>query len=175
MLESFEKLVSEMEESAKGYDIKKIRRAFDVAEEAHQGQKRVSGEDYIIHPVCVAHILFEMGMDTDSMTASMLHDVVEDTEIELSFVEKNFGDDVALLVDGVTKLGKIKYTSKEQQQAENIRKMLLAMSQDVRVVIIKLADRLHNMRTLDVMRPQKRRDKALETMEVYAPIAHRLG
>lgn len=175
MLDSFEKLVSEMEESAKGYDIEKIRSAFDVAEKAHQGQKRVSGEDYIIHPVCVAHILFEMGMDTDSIVAAMLHDVVEDTDIELSFVEKNFGDDVALLVDGVTKLGKIKYTSKEQQQAENIRKMLLAMSQDVRVVIIKLADRLHNMRTLAVMRPQKRRDKALETMEVYAPIAHRLG
>ena len=175
MLDSFLELIAEIKSSAKGYDTEKITRAFELADKAHQGQKRVSGEDYIIHPVCVAKILFDMGMDTDSIVAAMLHDVVEDTEVPLSYIEKNFGGDVSLLDDGVTKLGKIKYTSREQQQAENIRKMLLAMSQDVRVVIIKLADRLHNMRTLSVMRPQKRRDKALETMEVYAPIAHRLG
>lgn len=175
MLDSFDELIKEIEKSAKGYDTEKIINAFKLADKAHEGQKRVSGEDYIIHPVFVAKILFDMGMDTDSIVAAMLHDVVEDTEVPLSFIEKHFGSDVSLLVDGVTKLGKIKYTSKEQQQAENIRKMLLAMSQDVRVVIIKLADRLHNMRTLEVMRPQKRRDKALETMEVYAPIAHRLG
>ncbi|MCI8648945.1 MAG: bifunctional (p)ppGpp synthetase/guanosine-3',5'-bis(diphosphate) 3'-pyrophosphohydrolase [Anaerotruncus sp.] len=155
--------------------MQRIQAAYDLAEGAHNGQKRVSGEPYITHPVVVASILVNLGMDSECVVAALLHDVVEDTEIPLETIEKQFGSDVALLVNGVTKLGKINYTSREEQQAENVRKMLLAMAQDVRVIIIKLADRLHNMRTIEVMPEQKRRDKALETMEVYAPLAHRLG
>ena len=135
----------------------------------------VSGEPYIIHPLNVASILVGLGMDTETIVAALLHDVVEDTPVTLEEVSHDFGQEVALLVDGVTKLGRIPFSSREEQQAENIRKMLLAMAQDVRVIIIKLADRLHNMRTIDCMPDQKRRDKALETMEVYAPLAHRLG
>lgn len=157
------------------YDVAKIEKAFNLAENAHKGQLRKSGDPYITHPVAVATILADLGMDTDSLVAALLHDVVEDTQISLDTVKKEFGDNIALLVDGVTKLGKIPLSSREEQQAENIRKMLMAMAQDVRVIIIKLADRLHNLRTLSFMPDQKRRDKALETMEVYAPIAHRLG
>ena len=135
----------------------------------------VSGEPYISHPIAVSIILVDLGMDSECVEAALLHDVVEDTDVTAEQVQKQFGADVALLVEGVTKLGKISFTSREEQQAENVRKMLLAMAQDVRVIIIKLADRLHNMRTIEVMPEQKRRDKALETMEVYAPLAHRLG
>ena len=158
-----------------GYDVAKIQQAYDVASSAHKGQTRKSGDPYITHPVSVAMILADLGMDTDSVVAALLHDVVEDTDVELTAIRKQFGPDVALLVDGVTKLGKIPYSSREEQQAENIRKMLIAMAQDVRVIIIKLADRLHNLRTLGYMKEQKQRDIALETMEVYAPLAHRLG
>ena len=157
------------------YDEGKILKAFELAEKSHNGQQRKSGEPYISHPVAVAMILADLGMDTDSVVAALLHDVVEDTDVSLDTVRKQFGEDIALLVDGVTKLGRIPFSSREEQQAENIRKMLIAMAQDVRVIIIKLADRLHNMRTIDFMPEQKQRDKALETMEVYAPIAHRLG
>ena len=157
------------------YDIPKIERAFELAEAAHDGQKRISGEPYISHPVEVAMIVADLGMDTDSLVSALLHDVVEDTPVTLEQVKKQFGSDVALLVDGVTKLGKIPFSSREEQQAENVRKMLIAMAQDVRVIIIKLADRLHNMRTISVQSEQKQRDKARETMEVYTPIAHRLG
>lgn len=157
------------------YDVAKIEQAYVMAEKAHCDQRRKSGEPYIIHPVSVAMILADFGMDTDSIVAALLHDVVEDTDIPLETIRKEFGEDVALLVDGVTKMGRIPFSSREEQQAENIRKMLIAMAQDVRVIIIKLGDRLHNMRTLDAMPEQKRRDVALETMEVYAPIAHRLG
>ena len=157
------------------YDSEIIRSALNYATKCHEGQCRRSGEPYIEHPINVALILTELGMDTESITAALLHDVVEDTEATTESVQKMFGKDVALLVDGVTKLGKIPYYSREEQQAENLRKMLFAMAEDVRVIIIKLADRLHNMRTIDSLREQKRRDISLETIEVYAPIAHRLG
>lgn len=146
-----------------------------MAAAAHAGQTRLSGESYVSHPVAVACLVVDLGLDTDSVVAALLHDSVEDTETTAEDVKAAFGPDVALLVDGVTKLGRIKFSSVEEQQAENLRKMLLAMSKDVRVMLIKLCDRLHNMRTGDGWPEQKRRDKALETMEVYAPIAHRLG
>ena len=154
-----------------------IDKAFKVACERHEGQKRRSGEPYIIHPVAVAKIVVDYGMDYQSVAAAMLHDTVEDTDLTLEDVRKEFGADIAALVDGLTKLGKVPLDikDKEEQQAENVRKMLLAMSEDIRVIIIKLADRLHNIRTLNFVAPQKRRDKALETLEIYAPIAHRLG
>lgn len=171
----YKELTEHIEKSGRQYDLARIKKAYEVAKNAHNGQYRESGEPYICHPVMVSRILVELGMDTESIVAALLHDVVEDTDVSKEELAARFGDDVALLVDGVTKLGKIPYSSREEQQAENIRKMLLAMSQDIRVIIIKLADRLHNMRTLDAMPEQKRRDKALETMEVYAPIAHRLG
>ncbi|MBE6788624.1 MAG: bifunctional (p)ppGpp synthetase/guanosine-3',5'-bis(diphosphate) 3'-pyrophosphohydrolase [Ruminococcaceae bacterium] len=175
MNELYNKLIEAVEKNSKSLNKEKIVAAFEFAEIAHNGQKRKSGEPYIIHPLSVAKILVDMGMDTDAVVASLLHDVVEDTEVTLSEVEQKFGSDVAALVDGVTKLGLLPLTTKEEQQAENVRKMLLAMSQDIRVVIIKLADRLHNMRTIDYVGEQKQRDKSLETMEVFAPIAHRLG
>lgn len=168
-------LLACLDKSEKQYDREKIIKAYEFAKASHDGQKRVSGEEYIIHPASVAMLLIELGMDNESLIAALLHDVVEDTGVTTEEVTQMFGRDVAVLVNGVTKLGKIPYSSREEQQAENIRKMLLAMSQDIRVIIIKLADRLHNMRTIDAMPPQKQRDKALETMEVYAPIAHRLG
>ena len=157
------------------YDYDTIVRALDYATECHEGQNRRSGEPYIEHPINVALILTGFGMDTESICAALLHDVVEDTDATNETVQKMFGKQVALLVDGVTKLGKVPYYSREEQQSENLRKMLLSMAEDVRVVIIKLCDRLHNMRTIDSLREQKRRDIALETIEVYAPIAHRLG
>ncbi len=162
-------------ESEKSYDRALIQKALDMAVEAHAGQCRHSGEEYICHPLHVACILVEMGMDSDSVVAALLHDVVEDTRIELAEIRAEFGETVAMLVDGVTKITKMTFYTREEQQAENVRKMLLAMSQDVRVMIIKLADRLHNMRTSDGWEPQKRRDKAHETMDIYAPLAHRLG
>ena len=170
-----EDLLQAIEKSGRPYDREKILAAYEVAREAHKGQCRVSGEPYISHPIAVSIILVDLGMDSECIEAALLHDVVEDTDVTAEQVQKQFGADVALLVEGVTKLGKISFTSREEQQAENVRKMLLAMAQDVRVIIIKLADRLHNMRTIEVMPEQKRRDKALETMEVYAPLAHRLG
>ncbi len=157
------------------YDIDAIAKAYDFCVLAHDGQKRYTDEEYYIHPFNVAKILLEMGMDTESIVAGLLHDVVEDTEISLETISKEFGSQVAALVDGVTKIGRLSFTTKEQQQAENLRKMLIAMGKDIRVIIIKLADRLHNMRTIDAMPEQKQRDKSLETIEVYAPIAHRLG
>ncbi len=166
-----ESMVTNYSENA----IKDIDRAYSIAKSAHEGQFRLSGEPYISHPIAVAEILFEFGMDHQSIIASLLHDTVEDTSLTLEEVTQTFGDEVALLVNGVTKLGKIPLVTKEEQQAENLRKMLLAMSQDIRVIIIKLADRLHNMRTLAFKEPQRRRDIALETLEIYAPIAHRLG
>ena len=159
----------------KQYDLSKILSAYQLAEKAHAGQKRSSGEPYIIHPLAVADILLDLGMDTDTICVGLLHDVVEDTEYTLDDIRKKFGQDVAMLVDGVTKLNRIPIFDKEQQQAENVRKILLAMSHDIRVMIIKLADRIHNMRTLKFLPPEKQRRIALETMNVYAPIAHGLG
>ena len=155
-----------------------IDKAFETANAFHEGQLRRSGEPYIIHPIAVANILVDLGMDYQSIVAALLHDVVEDTDYTLQQLTEEFGEDVAILVDGVTKLGKVQLNSretKEEQQAENVRKMLLAMSKDIRVIIVKLADRLHNMRTLEFVDPQKQRDKALETLEIFAPISHRLG
>ena len=172
---TFEDLKKALEESGRGYNMENITAAYNLANEAHADQKRRSGEPYISHPLNVAKLLVELGMDSESVEAGLLHDVVEDTSVDLSTIESKFGPGVMRLVDGVTKLTKMQFSSVEEQRAESIRKMLLAMSQDVRVMIIKLCDRLHNMRTGDAWPEQKRRDKALETMEVYAPIAHRLG
>lgn len=157
------------------YDCEKIKKAYDIAKAAHQDQKRRSGEPYIMHPVAVAQILFNFGMDNECIISALLHDVVEDTKVSIDFIRETFGDEVALLVDGVTKLGKIPLSTREEVQAENIRKMFIAMNKDVRVIIIKLADRLHNMRTAKFWPDYKQREKSLETLEIYAPIAHRLG
>ena len=175
MQKLFESLKETIVSSGRQYDLEVIKRAYELAYAAHEGQFRKSGEAYINHPVCVAKILVELGMDTECLTAALLHDVVEDTQVELSEITKKFGSEVSELVDGVTKLGLIPLSTKEEQQAENVRKMLLAMAKDVRVIIIKLADRLHNTRTFDSLPEAKRREKARETLEVYAPIAHRLG
>ncbi len=161
--------------SERSYDVDLIDRAIAVADAAHDGQRRGSGEEYVCHPLSVAAILVEMGMDSETIAAALLHDVVEDTAMELSELKQQFGENVAALVDGVTKITKMTFSTKEEQQAENVRKMLLAMSEDIRVMIIKLADRLHNMRTSEGWGEQKRRDKARETMDIYAPLAHRLG
>ena len=157
------------------YDVELIKKAFNYCVDHHLGQKRLTNEEYYIHPYNVAKIIITLGMDSQSIAAALLHDVVEDTDVEIDEIKRLFGDDVALLVDGVTKIGRLNISSKEQEQAESLRKMLIAMGKDIRVIIIKLADRLHNMRTLGAMPEQKQRDKALETLEVYAPIAHRLG
>lgn len=171
----YEQLKEDIAACNKNFDLELIDRAYNLALDAHGNQRRISGIPYILHPTSVACILVELGMDTQSIVAALLHDVVEDTAYTVSDIEKMFGKEIANLVDGVTKLGKIPYSSQEEQQAENLRKMLIAMAEDIRVIIIKLADRLHNMRTIECMEPQKRRDKARENMEVYAPIAHRLG
>lgn len=171
----YTQLAEAIEKSNKSYDLPRIEAAYELAKKAHEGQVRSSGDPYISHPIAVAVILVGLGMDSDTIIGALLHDVVEDTSVTLEDIEKQFGADVAELVDGVTKLANIPYSSRAEQQAENVRKMLLAMAKDVRVVIIKLADRLHNMRTLDFRIPEKQRVKSLETMEIYAPLAHRLG
>lgn len=173
--QDFSELKNILERSENTYDTEKIKKAYKLAEKSHGDQRRVSGIPYILHPTSVACIVAELGMDTDSICGALLHDVVEDTPVMLDEISKQFGGEVAKLIDGVTKISKIPYSTREQQQAENIRKMLIAMADDIRVIIIKLADRLHNMRTMDCMPEQKRRDKSLENMQVFAPIAHRLG
>ena len=174
-IQTYDDLLNLIKASGRSFDLEQIEHAYQVAAEAHKEQKRKSGEPYITHPVAAACILVELGMDTPCVVAGLLHDVVEDTDITLEEITKMFGKEIANLINGVTKLGKVPFSSREEQQAENIRKMLIAMSEDIRVIIIKLADRLHNMRTIEYMTPQKQRDKALENMEVYAPIADRLG
>lgn len=173
--QDFSELKKILAQSNNPYDMDKITRAYEFAEKQHGDQRRVSGIPYILHPTSVACIIAELGMDTDCICGALLHDVVEDTSVTLEEVSKMFGSDVAKLIDGVTKISKIPFSSREQQQAENIRKMLIAMAEDIRVIIIKLSDRLHNMRTMDCMPEQKRRDKSHENMQVFAPIAHRLG
>ena len=165
----------DMQPGSDSYDRQLILKAFNRCVIAHSDQRRASGEPYYMHPIAVAEIIISLGMDSESIAAALLHDVIEDTEYGYDYVKSEFGKSVADLVDGVTKLGKIPLESRESAQAENIRKMLIAMSHDIRVIIIKLADRLHNMRTIDAKPPQSQRDKSLETLEVYAPIAHRLG
>ncbi|MGF6375573.1 guanosine-3',5'-bis(diphosphate) 3'-pyrophosphohydrolase [Clostridiales Family XIII bacterium PM5-7] len=157
------------------YDIDIIGKAFDKARSLHEGQLRKSGEPYLIHPIAVAKILAQLGMDEATIVGGLLHDVVEDTEYTREELVADFSEETALLVDGVTKLGSIKFDTKEEAQAENLRKMFLAMSKDIRVLIIKLADRLHNMRTLEYMRAEKIAEKARETLDIYAPLASRLG
>jgi GTP pyrophosphokinase len=156
-------------------DLREVQRAYAFAEESHQGQKRLSGDDFIVHPLSVAMILADLGMDTATLQAALLHDVVEDTPRPLEVIREEFGDEVAELVDGLTKLDRIRYRSREQEQAENVRKMIVAMARDIRVLLIKLADRLHNMRTLWALSRQKQQAIATETLEIYAPLAHRLG
>ena len=173
--EGLAKLIEIIGKSCTEEEIANVKKAYNLAAEFHAGQKRLSGEPYIMHPLSVALILARLGMDDASIIAAMLHDTVEDTALTNDEIKKQFGDTVAELVDGVTKIGKVPLQTKEEQQAENIRKMLIAMSRDIRVIIIKLADRLHNMRTLMYKPEQRRRDIALETIEIYAPIAHRLG
>lgn len=171
--------IEQLLEKASGYmkdnDLKRIKEAYDFAEKAHLGQLRKSGEPYILHPLAVADILVNMNMDTTSIIAALLHDVVEDTTVSLDVVEQQFGSTCAMLVDGLTKLERIKFKTKEEQQNENYRKMFVAMAQDIRVILIKLADRLHNMRTLKYQSEESQRRIADETLEIFCPIAHRLG
>lgn len=175
MAEPIEELIEQVSQYNPKGDFELIRLGYSYASRAHQGQKRKSGEDYIIHPLGVARILAELQLDVTTITAGLLHDVVEDTEIELEEIKSVFGEEVALLVDGVTKLSRIEFKSKEEQQVENLRKMFLAMAKDIRVILIKLADRLHNMRTLKYQPPEKQKEIAEETVEIFAPLAHRLG
>ena len=172
---NYEELLSCMDNFGLNYNLELVKKAYELCVKAHEGQKRRSNEDYYIHPFNVAKIIVSLGLDSESIAAALLHDVVEDTEYTDADIKREFGNEVALLVDGVTKIGRLNFSSKEQQQAESLRKMLIAMGKDIRVIIIKLADRLHNMRTIDAMPEQKQRDVSVETLEVYAPIAHRLG
>jgi len=172
-----DRLLEILRATGKKYDLEKISAAYEYAAALHEGQFRVSGEAYISHPIAVAEIVAMLELDTDSICAALLHDTVEDCgeQTNMKEIEKRFGKDVALLVDGLTKIVTLHVEDKEEAHIENLRKMLLAMSKDVRVIFIKLCDRLHNMRTLDVKTDAKRRITALETMHVYAPLAHRLG
>jgi len=172
-------LINKLREKIKSYfqdaDLELLTKAYEFAAKAHEGQKRNSGEPYIMHPLRVAYTLAELELDVTCVAAGLLHDVVEDTPVTMADIEKQFGTEIALIVDGVTKLSRLEYKSKEEQQAENLRKMFLAMAKDMRVILIKLADRLHNMQTLKYQSPAKQLEIAKETIEIYAPLAHRLG
>lgn len=173
-----DKLLEKINNNCNNVDVDVVKKAYYFAEEAHKEQKRQSGEPYIIHPIAVAEILAELGMDTNTIVAGLLHDVIEDTDCSHEKIVEIFNEEVADLIEGVTKLtklGEMEYKTKEEQQADNVRKMLLAMAKDIRVIIIKLADRLHNMRTLKFMPEKKQKNKAKETLDIYAPLAHRLG
>ena len=174
--ELYEELVRRIQRYHPSDDLSMIEKAYKVADSAHQGQKRKSGEAYIIHPLCVAIILADLELDKETIVSALLHDVVEDTVMTLEELSQEFGAEVALLVDGVTKLTQLSWSQdKTEIQAENLRKMFLAMAKDIRVILIKLADRLHNMRTLQYQTPPKQKEKARETMDIYSPIANRLG
>lgn len=174
--ELYQELIASVKKYHPSTDISMIEKAYKIASKAHEGQKRKSGEPYIIHPLCVAIILADLELDKETIVAGILHDAVEDTIMTTDEIRQEFGDEVALLVDGVTKLGQLSYSAdKIEEQAENLRKMFLAMAKDIRVILVKLADRLHNMRTLQYMKPEKQQEKARETMDIYAPIAMRLG
>lgn len=154
-------------------DLSIVIKAYEYAKKAHQGQNRHSGEPFVNHPLGVAHILAELELDIVSIAGALLHDVVEDTTVSSEDIKKEFGEEIALLVDGVTKLTRLTFKTREERQAESLRKMFIAMAEDIRVILIKLADRLHNMRTLSYMTEEKRIAKARETLEIYAPLAHR--
>ena len=173
--ECYRRLMKKIDDAHMLLDSGRIRAAFELAARAHADQKRKDGSPYVTHAVAAAEIIVEMGMDEDSIVAALLHDVIEDTAVTHEEIQKQFGPSVADIVEGVTKLTRVNYTSREEEQMENMRKMLMAMSKDIRVILIKLADRLHNMRTMDYQSPEKQRLKSLETMQIYAPIAHRLG
>ena len=173
--ESYRALIQKIDDAHMLLDLGRVRAAFELAARAHADQKRKDGSPYVTHAVAAAEIIVEMGMDEDSIVAALLHDVIEDTSVTHEEIQKQFGPSVADIVEGVTKLTRVNYTSREEEQMENMRKMLMAMSKDIRVILIKLADRLHNMRTMDYQSPEKQRLKSLETMQIYAPIAHRLG
>ena len=172
-------LAQTISEKVQQYDadanVKLIQRAYNYASMAHSGQKRISGEPYIIHPVEVALILTDIELDTPSICAALLHDVVEDTSVTYLNILNEFGEEIAMLVDGVTKLNRLDFVSREDAQVENLRKMFIAMARDIRVILIKLADRMHNMRTLNYQNEQKQKEIARETLEIFAPLAHRLG
>ena len=171
----FEFLLDKIQKTGHNMDLGRIRAAYDTARIAHSGQKRKDGTPYVTHCIAAADISVDMGLDEDSIVAALLHDVLEDTPLTHADIAHQFGEAVADIVEGVTKLTRVQYTSKEDEQMENLRKMLLAMAKDIRVILIKIADRLHNMRTMEYQTPEKQRQKSLETMEIYAPIAHRLG
>lgn len=175
MGDGYSRLVNRIKQYDPNCDFALLEKAYMLSKTAHEGQLRVSGEPFIVHPIEVANILAELELDCISIIAGILHDTIEDTTCTMEQLKENFGEEIAALVDGVTKLGQIAYTTKEEQQAENLRKMFLAMAKDIRVILIKLADRLHNMRTLKYMSPDKQVEKARETLEIYAPLAHRLG
>ena len=171
----YQDFISKIKKYIPNVDEKRIHDAYDCAIGAHEGQKRRDGSDYVTHPIAVAEVVAEMELDTDSVISALLHDCIEDTEFGYDKIKSKFGKEVADIVEGVSKLTRMPYASKEEAQIESLRKMFLAMGKDIRVILIKIADRLHNMRTIEFHRPEKQREKALETMEVYAPLAHRLG
>ena len=174
--EQFEKLENTVREYNPGADFKRIRESYEFAKLHHGEQRRKSGELYITHPLAVAQIVAEeLHLDSESIEAALLHDVIEDTDATYDDVAKLTSPTVADLVEGVSKLTRVHYTSKAEEQMENLRKMLLAMSKDIRVILIKVSDRLHNMRTMEYQTPEKQKQKSFETLEIYAPIAHRLG
>ena len=175
ILERYQALEDKVSAYTPGLDTQRLYRAFTYADAEHKGQLRKDGTPYITHPLAVAEIVADLGLDADSVIAALLHDTIEDTNATHEEVAKQFGETVAALVEGVTKLSRVQYTSKEEEQMENLRKMFMAMAQDIRVILIKICDRLHNMRTMEYQSPAKQREKSLETMEIYAPIAHRLG
>ena len=175
ILERYQALEDKIKEYNPALDAQRLFRAFTYADNAHAGQLRKDGSPYITHPLAVAEIVAELELDTDSIIAALLHDCIEDTGATHEEIAKLFGATVADLVEGVTKLTRVQYTSKEEEQMENLRKMLMAMAKDIRVILIKICDRLHNMRTMEYQSARKQKEKALETMEIYAPIAHRLG